>query len=147
MRIGFGRRVRAVSTNASTSTSEASLSASELKAADTAVSANLTTYLSKAKACQDQSSPVVCVESADRTLGGQVHDYANKLAAGTGFGSKTGDVTAAWYSAQLLANSMEILGDAEPTQANYDQVRNTFNVTASIAAVQKAVTKVQSDLG
>lgn len=144
---GSGAGSGAVSTNASTSTSETSLSASELKAADTAVSAGLTSYLSKAKACKDQSSPVVCVESADRTLGGQVHDYANKLAAGSGFGSRTADVTAARNSAQLLANSMEILGDAQPTQANYDQVLNTFNVAASIAAVQKAVAKVQSDLG
>ncbi len=56
-------------------------------------------------------------------------------------------MTAARNSAQVLANSMEILGDAQPSQANYDQVLNTFNVDDAIASFQKAVAKVQAGLG
>jgi hypothetical protein len=121
-------------------------SGAELRNDDTTLLANLTTYLSKANACKTQSSPVVCVEAADRTLGGQIHDYANKLAGGLVSGAKAADVTAARNSAQLLANSMEILGDAQPSQTNYNQVLNTFNVPNAISSLQKAVAKVQSDL-
>jgi hypothetical protein len=119
----------------------------QLKSADSSILGNLTTYLSKANACKSQANPVVCLETADRTLGGQVHNYANTLASGSNFGAKAADVTAARNPAQLLANSMEILGDAQPTQANYDQVLNTFNVNNAITSLQKAVAKVQSDLG
>ena len=119
-------------------------SSAQLKNDDTTILSNLTTYLSKANACKSQSSPVVCVEAADRTLGGQIHDYANKLAGGGNFGAKAADVTAARNSAQLLANSMEILGDAQPNQANYNQVLNTFNVNNAISSLQSAVAKVQS---
>jgi hypothetical protein len=104
-------------------------------------------YLSKAEACKSQSSPVVCLEAADRTLGGKIHDYANTLARDGNFGAKAADVTAARNSAQLLANSMEILGDARPSQANYNQVLNTFNVNDAISSLRAAVAKVQSDLG
>ena len=69
-----------------------------------------------------------CLEAADRTLGGQVHAYANLLAVGHGFTAPQSDLTAARNEAQTLANSLEILGDAQPTQANYNQVLNTFNV-------------------
>ena len=42
---------------------------------------------------------------------------------------------------------MEILGDAQPNQANYNQVLNTFNVNNAISSLQAAVAKVQADLG
>ena len=122
-------------------------SSAQLKTDDSTILSNLTTYLSKANACKSQSSPVVCLETADRALGGQIHDYANKLAAGGNYGAKAADVTAARNSAQLLANSMEILGDAQPSQANYNQVLNTFNVNSAITSLQGAVAKVQADLG
>jgi hypothetical protein len=128
------------------STSNSAPASAQLKNADATILDNLTTYLSKANACKSQASPVVCLETADRTLGGQVHDYANKLATGTNFGAKATDVTGARNAAQLLANSMEILGDAQPTQANYDQVLNTFNVNNAITTLQKAVTQIQGDL-
>ena len=121
-------------------------SSAQLAKEDSTILSNLTTYLSTVSACKNQSSPVVCVEAADRTLGGQIHDYANKLAAGGAEGAKAADVTAARNSAQLLANSMEILGDAQPNQANYDQVLNTFNVNNAISSLQGAVAKVQADL-
>ncbi len=127
--------------------SSTTTSSAQLRNDDTTVLANLTTYLAKANACKSQSSPVVCLEAADRALGGQIHDYANKLAGGRGYGAGTADVTAARNSAQVLANSMEILGDAQPSQANYDQVLNTFNVDDAIASFQKAVAKVQAGLG
>ena len=42
---------------------------------------------------------------------------------------------------------MEILGDAQPTQSNYDQVLNTFNVNGAIAQLQHAATKLNAALG
>ena len=126
--------------------SSTSISSAQLRKDDATVLANLKTYRSKADACTSQSSPVVCLEAADRALGGQIHDYANKLAGVGGSGAETA-VTAARNSAQLLANSMEILGDAQPSQANYDQVLNTFNVADAISSFQQAVAKVQADPG
>ena len=93
------------------------------------------------------SKAVVCVEAADRTLGAQVHRYANVLAVGHGFTAPAADLTTTRNASQTLANSLEILGDAQPTQANYDQVRNTFDVNGAITALQKAVAKVDSELG
>jgi hypothetical protein len=136
-----------VSTSGSSTPTTTAVSGAQLKNEDSTLLSNLTTYLSKANACKSQSSPVVCLEAADRALGGQIHDYANKLAGGGSFGAKAADVTAARNSAQLLANSMEILGDAQPSQANYNQVLNTFDVSSAISSLQKAVAKVQSDVG
>ena len=107
----------------------------------------MTGYASKAASCKSASSPVVCIEAADRTLGGQVHTYANLLAVGKGFAAPAGLLTSARNEAQTLANSLEILGDAQPTQANYDQVRNTFNVNSAIRQLQDAVAKVQRESG
>jgi len=139
---GSGKPVTAGSgTHSSSVTSSAALAKD-----NTTVLSELTSYLSKASACKSQASPVVCLEAADRALGGQIHDYANTLASGAAVGAKAGDVTAARNAAQLLANSMEILGDAQPTQSNYDQVLNTFNVNSAITALRNAVNKVQADL-
>jgi hypothetical protein len=134
------------SESGSGSSTSVATSSAQLRSDDTTVSSSLSTYLSKVTACKSASSPVVCVEAADRALGGQIHDYANKLAASGAYGAKAADVTAARNSAQLLANGMEILGDAQPNQANYDQVLNTFNVTNAISSLQQAVAKVQADL-
>jgi hypothetical protein len=119
----------------------------KLQAADGAVLAHVSHYVSQANACKTQSSPVVCLESADRTLGGQIHDYANLLAVGKGFSAPPADLTAARNQAQTLANSLEILGDAQPTQQNYDQVLNTFSVPSALSQLRTAVMKVQHDLG
>ena len=62
------------------------------------------------------TNPVVCLEAADRTLGGKIHAYANVLAAGRGFTAPEADLAAARNAAQTLANSLEILGDAQPTR-------------------------------
>ena len=118
-----------------------------LKAADTAVRTAMTAYAAEVNQCRAAPNPVVCLETADRTLGNQIHTYANLLAVGHGFSPSRGDLTAARNTAQTLANSLEILGDARPTQANYDQVRNTFDVDAAITALQRAVSKVQHALG
>jgi hypothetical protein len=104
----------------------------------------LASYGSQAVSCHSASSPVVCLEAADRTLGGQVHTYANLLAVGTGFTAPQGDVVAARNDAQTLANSLEILGDAQPTQANYDKVLNTFNLDAAIGQLRGTVQKLNA---
>ncbi len=89
----------------------------------------------------------MCLEAADRTLGGQIHTYANLLAVGHGFTVPRSDLTAVRNSAQTLANSLEILGDAQPTQANYDQVRNTFDVDSAIGQLKGAVATLHAALG
>ncbi len=48
---------------------------------------------------------------------------------------------------QLLANSLEILGDAQPTQANYNQVRNTFDINSAITQLQGDVTTLSGSRG
>jgi hypothetical protein len=80
-------------------------------------------------------------------LGGQIHNYANLLAVGHGFHAPQADLLNARNDAQTLANSMEILGDAQPTQSNYDQVLNTFDVQGAIAQLQRAASKLNAALG
>ncbi len=117
-----------------------------LAEAGTTVQQDMARYLSTVQQCTKAQSPVVCLEQADRTLGGQIHDYANFLAVGHGFRAPAAALTTARNAAQTLANSLEILGDAEPTQANYNQVLNTFNVNAAIASLQNDVAKVRAGL-
>ena len=118
-----------------------------LGVAGTKVQTALSSYLAAVPACAQQPKPVVCVEAADRTLGAEVHSYANVLAVGRGFSAPAADLTATRNAAQTLANSLEILGDAQPTQTNYDQVRNTFDVNGAVTALRHAVTKVDGELG
>jgi hypothetical protein len=118
-----------------------------LKTAGVTVLAQVGAYQATSRGCAAHANPVVCLETADRTLGGQIHTYANVLAVGHGFTPPQADLTAARNKAQTLANSLEILGDAQPTQANYDQVRNTFNVNAAIGQLQGAVRTVNDTLG
>ena len=118
-----------------------------LKSADATVLAAVGRYPATVNLCPSASSPVVCVEAADRTLGGRIHTYANVLAVGHGFAAPPADLTAARNAAQTLANSLEILGDAQPTQANYDRVRNTFDVSSALAHLRSTVTTLDSALG
>ncbi len=120
---------------------------SSLQKAGSTLLANLRTYGAKTDTCKTSSNPVVCLEKADRTLGGQIHTYANLLAVGHGFHAPQADLLNSRNAAQTLANSMEILGDAQPTQANYDQVLNTFNVNAAISQLHAAVTKLNGAVG
>jgi hypothetical protein len=117
-----------------------------LTRADSAVLAQIQRYVAAAQQCKTGSNSVVCLETADRTLGGQVHTYANLLAIGHGFTAPAAHLTDARNKAQSIANSLEILGDAQPTQANYDQVLNNFNLSGGLTQLQGAVTKVRNDL-
>jgi len=110
-----------------------------LELAGTTVLAQMASYQLAAHRCASQPNSVVCLEAADRMLGGQIHTYANVLAVGHGFTTPPADLSNARNQAQTLANSLEILGDAQPTQANYNQVLNTFNVGAAISRLQSAV--------
>jgi hypothetical protein len=117
-----------------------------LTEAGTTVVKQIGAYRVTARHCAANASPVVCVEAADRTLGGQVHTYANLLAVGRDFTATTADLSAARNSAQTVANSLEILGDAQPTQANYNQVLNTFDLSAALGQLQAAVGTLDSHL-
>jgi hypothetical protein len=118
-----------------------------LKSAGGTVQSAMTSYLSAAAACAKESSPVVCLEAADHKLGDSIHDYANVLATGHGFKAPKADLASTLNEAQLLANSLEILGDAQPTQANYNQVLNTFNISSAITQLQGDVTTLGTSLG
>lgn len=118
-----------------------------LRNAGVSVQSAMSTYLTQVGGCAKQSSPVVCLEAADHKLGNAIHSYANVLASGHGFTAPRADQTATLNEAQLLANSLEILGDAEPTQANYNQVLNTFNVKSAITQLQADVTTLAGSLG
>ncbi len=118
-----------------------------LLGAGTTVRAAMETYQRDVPGCATQSNPVVCLEAADRTLGDKIHHYANVLAGHQQFRAPRADLTAALNSAQTLANSLEILGDAQPTQANYDQVLNTFNVNAAVTQLQGDVATLNRSLG
>jgi hypothetical protein len=117
-----------------------------LEAAGTTVQRQMAAYQAATQQCTTAASPVVCVEAADRTLGGQIHTYANLLAVGKGFTAPAGALASARNNAQTLANSLEILGDAQPTQANYDQVRNTFDVNGALGQLRRAVTTLNAAL-
>ena len=111
------------------------------------VLSQMTAYASTAASCKSAASPVVCLEHADVKLGNQVHAYANMLAVGKGFSAPQNDIVTARNAAQTLANSLEILGDAQPTQANYDQVLNTYDLNGAIATLRGAVSKLDGAVG
>jgi hypothetical protein len=118
-----------------------------LMSADAAVQSAMKSYLTGVGGCAKQSSPVVCLEQADHKLGNAIHVYANVLATRHGFTAPRADQTTTLNEAQLLANSLEILGDAQPTQANYNQVLNTFNVNSAITQLQGDVATLAGSLG
>jgi hypothetical protein len=118
-----------------------------LKSAGKAVQAAMSTYLTQIDKCAAQSNPVVCLEAADHTLGDKIHDYANVLAGHRQFKAPQAERTTTLNAAQTLANSLEILGDAQPTQANYTQVLNTFDISSAITQLQGDVTTLGGSLG
>ena len=118
-----------------------------LQGADATAQSAMKTYLTAVGGCAKQSIPVVCLETADHKLGDAIHRYANVLATGRAFTAPRADVSTTLNEAQLLANSLEILGDAQPTQANYNQVLNTFNVNSAITQLQGDVTTLAGSLG
>jgi len=118
-----------------------------LRSAGVTVQSAMSSYLTEVGGCAKQSSPVVCLEAADHKLGNAIHSYANLLATGHGLTAPRADQTTTLNEAQLLANSLEILGDAQPTQANYNQVLNTFNVKSAITQLQGDVTTLAGSLG
>jgi len=126
--------------------SSSASSDARLEAAGTTVQRQMTTYQASTQRCTTVASPVVCVEAADRVLGGQVHSYANLLAVGKGFTAPASVLGSARNNAQTLANSLEILGDAQPTQANYDEVRNSFDVNGALGQLRNAVTALNAAL-
>jgi hypothetical protein len=118
-----------------------------LESAGATVQTAMKSYLTDVGGCAKESSPVVCLEAADHKLGDAIHSYANVLAAGQGTTASRKDQTTTLNESQLLANSLEILGDAQPTQANYNQVLNTFDVDSAITQLQRDVATLAGSLG
>jgi hypothetical protein len=144
---GFALLALALVLAACSSGSGSGSASSSLQNQGAKVLSQMATYESKAASCKSASSPVVCVEHADLALGNQVHAYANTLAVGKDFSAPQNDIVSARNSAQTLANSLEILGDAQPTQSNYDQVLNTFDLHGAIAQLRGDVQKLDRALG
>jgi hypothetical protein len=111
------------------------------------VQSAMTSYLTKVAGCAKEASPVVCLEAADHKLGDNIHDYANVLANGHGFTAPRANLSTTLNEAQLLANSLEILGDAQPTQTNYNQVLNNFNIHSAITQLRGDVSTLDRSLG
>ena len=141
---GSGSAASSGSTTAATSTQQADAA---LKSAGLSVQSAMKLYLAAVGGCAQKTSPVVCLEAADHTLGDKIHAYANLLARHEPVTAPQAAVATALNTAQTLANSLEILGDAQPTQANYDQVLNTFNINAAITALQGDVSTLAGSLG
>jgi hypothetical protein len=131
----------------SSSPGSSASSNSSLQGADAKLLTNISDYEAKASSCKSASNAVACLEKADIDLGNEVHTYANLLAVGKGFTAPQGDVLAARNDAQTLANSLEILGDAQPTQSNYNQVLNTYDLNGAIGTLRTAVTALDGALG
>jgi hypothetical protein len=135
------------SSQGSSSPGSSASSNSSLQGADAKLLTNISDYEAKASSCKSASNAVACLEKADVDLGNEVHTYANLLAVGKGFTAPQGDVLAARNDAQTLANSLEILGDAQPTQSNYNQVLNTYDLNGAIGTLRTAVTALDGALG
>jgi hypothetical protein len=118
-----------------------------LKEAGATVLGHIANYRQTAQRCATEPDPVVCVEAADRTLGDQVHTYANLLAVGHGFSAPAAELSTVRNAGQTVANSLEILGDAQPTEANYNHVLNTFDLNGALDQLQHAVTTLNAHLG
>jgi hypothetical protein len=141
---GGGSAVSGSSTTAATTPQQADAA---LESAGKSVQSAMQLYLGAVGGCAQKTNPVVCLEAADHTLGDKIHAYANLLARREPFTAPRAAVTTALNSAQTLANSLEILGDAQPTQANYNQVLNTFNINAAVSALQGDVSTLAGSLG
>ena len=143
----LGRRVSGAGRQHDQTTSTPQQADAALKSADKSVQSAMQLYLAAVGGCAQKTSPVVCLEAADHTLGDKIHAYANVLARHEPFTAPQAAVSAALNSAQTLANSLEILGDAQPTQANYNRVLNTFNVNSAITSLQGDVSTLAGALG
>jgi hypothetical protein len=112
---------------------------SKVSAAGTTALNDLAHYQATAAAC---GTKITCIETADRTAGNQIHTYANTLGELSSGKTSTKASDLALDAAQSLANSFEILGDAQATQANYDKVMGTFNLPKAIDTLKTDIRAV-----
>jgi hypothetical protein len=82
---------------------------------------------------------IVCVEKADRTLGDQIHVYANYVGSLHQSGAAGKIVNNTLNTSQITANTFEILGDAQPTKANYNRVLHHFDLLGQVDKMTTAV--------
>jgi hypothetical protein len=90
-------------------------------------------------AVQSCGSKITCVEKADRTLGDQLHVYANYVGSLHQVGAAGKIINNTLNTSQVTANTFEILGDAQPTQANYNQVLHHFNLNGQVDKMTTAI--------
>ena len=143
---GAGGGGSAAQGDGATSTTVPQQSNAALESAGNTVRDAMTSYLSAVGECGQKSGAVVCLEALDRMLGDKIHAYANLLARRQPTAATRTDLRTTLNAAQTLANSLEILGDAQPTQANYNQVLNTFNVNTAITQLEGDVATLRTSL-
>jgi hypothetical protein len=120
---------------------------SKVSTANTTVLTQVSTYETAASACHSKPKPIVCVETADRTLGDQIHVYANYIGSLKQTG-RAGKVLAnTLNTSQFTANTFEIIGDAQPTAANYNQVLHHFSLPNQLSKMRTAVNALAAVLG
>jgi hypothetical protein len=122
------------------------VSNAKLVAAGKTAQSVLDTYTSTTKNCAAKTQPTICLEAADRVAGDAIHTYANLLGA-LSEGAPSKIVTSTLNGAQNLANSFEILGDAEPTKANYNKVLGHFNISFAVTALKVNIGQVDAAHG
>ncbi len=94
----------------------------------------------------DCTTNIGCTEQADRKLGDQLHVYANYVGTLRQTGAAGKVVSATLNTAQVTANTMEILGDAQPTKANYDKVLHNFDLQGQIGKMTAAINNLSAIL-
>jgi hypothetical protein len=96
----------------------------------------ISAYKVKAQNCK---ANIVCLETANRKLGDQIHLYANYVGSLSQKGAAGKVVANTLNVSQVTANTLEILGDAQPTKANYDLVLHHFDLAGQIDKLTSAI--------
>ncbi|HEY1826842.1 MAG TPA: hypothetical protein VGF87_02420 [Acidimicrobiales bacterium] len=98
-------------------------------------------YEGQVTACKKS---ITCIEKADRNIGNQIHTYANYVGTIKTTSADKTVVQDALNTAQVTANIFEVLGDAEPTQSNYNTVLHHFDLQSQIQKLQTAINNLAS---
>lgn len=101
-------------------------------------------YQGQVTACK---ASINCIEAADRTIGNQIHTYANYVGTVKATGSNQKVVQDALNTAQVTANIFEVLGDAQPTQSNYNKVLHHFDLTNQVQKLETAIQNLANVVG
>jgi hypothetical protein len=103
-------------------------------------------YDTATRSCHSATHPAACEEKADRTLGDQIHAYANLVGSEDAPGIAATDVNGARNAAQSSANRLENIGDAAQTSAAYTKTARAIHLSNSLAALEAAIGQLDRDV-